>query len=144
MITKEELAAKLNGREYTCEITDAEALVAKQSGLIVIFGSSDDLCEFRGALNDETGAYNGTKVLIDRDGQLLEPIERDDEEVLMKYKVFGAAMEQRKAAILIDAKWSHEGYSWFISTEAPHATFDVMEGEEKFCRGIVIDLKDLK
>ena len=39
-MTKEELAAKLNGREYGQEITDAESTEAGKAGLLVIFGAS--------------------------------------------------------------------------------------------------------
>ena len=55
---KEELAALINGREYTHELTDKEKS-AKDARLVVVFGASEDLMEFRGAINDECGAYGG-------------------------------------------------------------------------------------
>ena len=42
-MTKEELAATLNGREYNHEITKEEEAEARENGLVVIFGASDDL-----------------------------------------------------------------------------------------------------
>ena len=65
-----ELAAKLNGREYLQEITRGEAELAKASGLVVVYGASDDLIEFRGAIRDEGDCYDGGTVLIDAKGVL--------------------------------------------------------------------------
>ena len=58
-MTKEELAALINGRKYRHELTDKEEKAAKDARLVVVFGASDDLMEFRGAINDECGAYDG-------------------------------------------------------------------------------------
>ena len=41
------------------------------------------------------------------------------------------------------AVWGEEGYSWTYETAIPHATFEILEDEEKYCRGIVFDIKDL-
>ena len=43
-----EFANRLNGREYGQELTPAEAQRAKEAGIVVVFGASDDLMEFRG------------------------------------------------------------------------------------------------
>lgn len=48
-MTKEQMAALLNGREYGDEITRAEHQIARASGLVVVFGYSDDNMEVRGA-----------------------------------------------------------------------------------------------
>lgn len=58
-MTKEILAAQLTGREYGSEMSTQEEAAAKAAGLVVIFGASDDLMEFRGAIHDE--AYPGEK-----------------------------------------------------------------------------------
>src|SRR6184192_3824875 len=89
-MTKEELAAEINGREYTKEITDAEAKAAKASQLVAMFGASDDLCEFRGAIDDERGVYNNRTFLIGKDGSLLQEIGDDDHDVLLKHKALGS------------------------------------------------------
>src|SRR5438876_9739640 len=66
-MTREELAEKLNGREYGADISDAEEQLAKDAGLVVVFGYSDDNVEFRGAIHDEHGCYDGDSV-FDKDG----------------------------------------------------------------------------
>lgn len=137
-MTKEELAATLNGREYTEEITDAEADNAKTAGLVVVFGASDDLMEFRGAIYDEQGAYNGGTALVDANGLLPEREQIDDDEKLEDF------FKRRKTAHKIEALWCKEaGYSWTFKTKIPHASFEVVEGAEKYCRGIIFALKDV-
>lgn len=139
-MTKQEMAAKLTGREIGNEITDEEERLARKSRLVVIFGGSDDLCELRGAISDECGAPGEVRIGID--GKLLPEIDEDDAEVLDRHGVLSAA--RKKAAISIEALWcAEDGYSWTYKTDAPHATFEVMEDGEYFCRGIVIDLRDL-
>ena len=136
-LSKELLAGLLTGREYGKEMAKEEEMQAKTAGLIVIFGASDDLMEFRGFANDERGAP--TIALIDAKGLLpfREDIEHDDE-ALKDY--FARAPKVRA----VDALWAkEEGYSWTFRTSIPHATFEIVEGGEPYCRGIVIDVADL-
>jgi hypothetical protein len=65
------LAALLTGREYRQEITRAEEADAKAAGLVVAFGASDDLLEFRGAIDDEVGCYDGPEAPIARPDRAL-------------------------------------------------------------------------
>ena len=46
-----ELAQKLHGRTYG-NITTQDAAEAKDNDLVIVFGASDDLMEFRGAIYD--------------------------------------------------------------------------------------------
>lgn len=142
-MTKETLAAQLNGREYLQEITPTEALEAKASKLLVIFGASDDLIELRGASDDEAGAWDGRELLIRRDGEMLPDLEREDITILEKHSALARVQELRAQAVKITAKWDEGGYSWLLETTFQHAAFDIMEGAEKYCRGLVIDLKEI-
>lgn len=131
---KEELAKKLHGREYMSEITKAEAAEAKASGLVVAFGASDDLLEFRGAIDDEIGAYNGTVMAITPEGLLVNQC--TDENCPYFAKISKATKET------VTAIWANEGdeYSWRIESTLPFAPFDIMEDGEKYCRGIVFKM----
>ncbi len=137
--TKESLAAVLNGREYTEEITAREALDADASGLVVVFGASDDLIELRGALHDEADCYEGREVAISGLGiqQEWKYVDHESEEACLKY--FECARTARK----IKAVWLKDGYSWTYETDIPHATFEVLEDGKKYCRGIVFSVNDL-
>ena len=52
-------ATLLDGREYRKEMTRAEEKEAKEDGVVIIFGASDDLCEFRGVVCDEVDCNDG-------------------------------------------------------------------------------------
>ena len=134
MITKEQLAEKLNCREYRQEITKSEQKEAAESGLVVVFGASDDLIEFRGAIDNEQGAWEGGDFYINNDGKLFD----EDHEDCCKYKT-----KAREAAHKITAIWARADYSWIYETKIPHATFKIMEDGTKYCRGIVFSLQDI-
>jgi hypothetical protein len=137
-MTKEALAIKLDGREYGEEITKEEEHEAKKAGLVVLFGYSDDNAEFRGAIHDEVSCFEGTKLNVTKKGVI--PGDGDHQ---CDCEFCGYA-KAAKASVVIDARWCEEGYSWCYRTEIPHATFNVLEGDEKFCRGIVFAISDIK
>lgn len=136
-MTKEELANLLNGREYRNEITDQECQIAKENGLVVVFGASDDLMEFRGAIYDEVGCYDGGSVYLNVNGKIIDE-ESKDWYINTKLPVFQ-----------IDAIWCPqiEGVifcSWKIDAEdIETAKFDIFEDGELYCQGIVFELASL-
>ena len=75
MITAKELAEKLNGRAYGDSFDDVKQ-EAKESGLVIVYGASDDLMEFDGAIYDEGGCFDGGRVYFDRNGVDQEGEER--------------------------------------------------------------------
>jgi len=70
-----EFAEMLNGREIGEEITLEETKIAKENNLVVVFGASDDLMEFKGAINEEIDCYEGTTIYLDKQGNI---VHRDD------------------------------------------------------------------
>ena len=132
-----ELAAKLNGREYLHEITRGEAELAKASGLVVVYGASDDLIEFRGAIRDEGGAPGD--VLIDTKGVLPSwDSASESEESAQEY------FERKAKARTIEALFAKEpGYTWIYKTDIPHETFEIVEDNELYCRGIIFNIGDI-
>jgi hypothetical protein len=106
-----DFAEVLNGREYLNEMTPLEEQRAKGLNFVVVFGYSDDLAEFRGAIDEEIDCYDGGRI-FEKNG---------------KY---------------IDAVWDEGEYSWTYNTNIPHATFDICEGNEKYCKGIVFKRGD--
>jgi hypothetical protein len=138
MMTKEEFAAMITGREYGQELTPAEEAQAKAAGLLVVYGASDDLMEFSGAFRDEQGAWGGTTARVTPSG-LLPSWDSvcDDEDDAEQY------FKRKPGAKEITATWDSEGYSWVIGTALPHAPFEIMEDGEKYCRGLVLAMADL-
>lgn len=110
-MTKEELAAMLNGRQYCEEVTPEIEQIAKDNNLLIVFGYSDDLCELRGAIFGEIGCYDGGTITHK---ELPKPIE---------------------------ALWcSGRDCTWSYETELPHAEFNIYEGDELYCIGMVVDM----
>lgn len=136
-MTKEQLAELLNGREYSEEIDHYEEVGAKKDGLVVVFGYSDDAVELRGAIHDEVGAYDGTTLYFDNAGLLENKCDDED----CPYHE-----EAKKTAKTIEAVSDMSGkgdYCWTFKTDIPHATFDIMEEGDKFCKGIVFEINAL-
>lgn len=137
-ITKESIAADLSGIEYPVRISQALNDLLRSAGLAVVFGASDDLMEFRGAIYDEVGAWEGGIALVDRQGLLpcRDDVEDDDE--LQDY------FARKPKATPIEALWCKEGdYSWTFNTNIPHASFEVVDEGAPYCRGIVFALADV-
>lgn len=112
-MTVEEFAAKLDGRQYGNEITEDEAILARNLDFLVVFGESDDLAELRGAIDGECDCFEGG--VLKRGGGHTLPIK---------------------------AVWCPEGRncSWAYETDLPHAEFKIMEEGEVYCYGIVCAL----
>lgn len=128
----EAAAARLNGCEYGHEGSAQIWAEMKTRGLVAVFGASDDLMEFRGAIDEEVSAYDGTTALLTTAGL---------------FEAFGDnckfSLAAQKEAVEIDALWCDGAdISWTYETDIPHATFDVMENGAVYCRGIVFALAD--
>lgn len=137
----EELAELINGREYPFYLTFDEKKICKDAGLVVVYGASDDLMEFDGRFCDEYGCYEGGTVMVDVKGIIPSwdtMISNEDTE-----EAFEEYFKRKPRGREIEAQWDHGGYSWAYYTTIPHATFEIMEDGEKYCRGIVFNIEDL-
>jgi hypothetical protein len=133
-MTSKELAALLDGNEYREEISSELKEQAKKNNLVVVYGASDDLMEFDGAIYDEVGCYDGGVAYLTNDGLL----EQECDEACPYY------LKVKKESKTIEAVWCETNeYSWTYKTNIPHETFDVYEDGEKYCRGIVFSMEDL-
>ena len=137
-MTKEDLAEQLNNIRYPVRINYETTEQARSNGLVIVYGASDDLMEFEGAISDEIGCFDGGDAFIDKEGLLPDRESIDNDEDLKDY--FNRKDNVRK----IEAIWCESSsYSWTYKTDIPHATFDVMEDGDRYCRGIVIALNDI-
>ncbi|WP_188055626.1 hypothetical protein [Oryzomonas rubra] len=137
-MTREELAAQLDGSEYPLQLSRELKDQIKAAGLVVVYGASDDLMEFDGALYDEFGCYNGGHALLDAAGLL-----PDWENVKDSETEAYALCKRRPFTRSIKAIWGQGDYSWQYETDIPHVTFEIMEDGEKYCRGMVFELSAL-
>lgn len=137
-MNKKQLAELLNNTQYPVRIDDELRKQAKENGLVIVYGTSDDLMEFEGAIQDEFGCYDGGTALVDSKGLLPEREDIDDDDALEEY------FSRKKNVRHIEAMWCKEDeYSWTYKTDIPHETFEVLDEAEEYCRGIVFSLSDL-
>jgi len=143
-MTVKQWAEKLNGREYCNEVSTTEHLQMVNEGVIAAYGASDDLLDFNGALNDEIGAFEGTTVLIFRDGKWVRIFDEEENKETGEFN-----RKQVEKMLKVKAIWCPKGEddevytSWEIDTTIPHEHFDIMEDGELFCRGIVFHASDV-
>lgn len=137
-----EWAAKLNGREYTEEITVAEEAGARSDNVLIVFGQSDDLMEFRGAIDDETGAWEGQTVKITPEGVLFSEEENNETHEWNRVQI--SCMPKIMAIWCPKGEDGKEYASWLIDSKVPHESFDIMEDGKLYCRGAVFAMADLE
>lgn len=143
-MNKEELASTIGTTTYPRGpfglLPDGLAALALNSRLVVAYGASDDLIEFEGAIRDEVSAYEGGDAFVDSTGRIPGHDESHDLE--------GAALSGWAARLeggqKITAVWGKkDSPAWTFETTIPHATFDIMEDGEVWCRAIVFSLDEL-
>ena len=129
------LARKLDSRNRGEEITEAESQQAGDTGLVVVFGYSDDGMIFAGEIDDSVGCDDGGFAYLSPSGL----VENDcGSEYCPHYK---RAIE---AATTIEAVWGPSGdLSWSYKTDIPHEKFIINEYGEPWCEGIVFSMADI-
>lgn len=134
-ITRDQMARRLDNIDI--DDIDHQLISAKAAGLLIVYGQSDDLLEFRGIWEDEYGAYGGCDCHIDQNGILLNECDCD-------CPYFKRINHDNFTAI--NAAWNDEDeeLAWVVSSDAPHSSFTYHCDGEPFGVGIVIHRDDIK
>ena len=129
-MTIKEFAQSISGKEYGYpQFTKEEIETAKENGFVIVYGESNDLMEFEGAICDEIGCYNGGKAWIKGKRVSYRPI-------------CGAKVIK---AFWLGGKTDANGreITWTYKIHIPHETFMIYEDGEPYCRGIVFRIEDV-
>ena len=127
-----QFAEILNGREYQYpQFTREEIQIAKDNGFVIVYGASDDLMEFDGAIYKETGCYDGGKVYFDKTGAVID--------------------EEFENSKCIEVLWCDDNIrdenggliTWTYKTDITHETFMIYEDGSSYCRGIVFKIDSI-
>lgn len=143
---KEELAQLLDGRQYREEMTEEEHLQARKNGLLVCFGYSYDFLEFRGIIYNRVELSGGRGIFLyknkDQKFAFLEESGYNKLSNFFYQKGYPISLK----VLPIKAKWYPEELdcTWLITTDIPHATFDIYDDDKLYCRGIVLELSDIE
>ena len=142
-MTVKEFAAQIGGRRRGKELTADEKRLAKENGLVVVYGASDDTMIIDGALDDDAECFDGGTFHINRNGLVLWLDE--DGEFCENCPYFKAELS---SAMEITAVWHDKGNPcWTFKTDIPHEEFAVWDDDEPdhlFGIGIVFSLDSLK
>ncbi len=135
-MNREKLSDILTGMEYPFSVPENIKEELIHTDLVVVYGASDDLMEFEGAINDEVGCYDGGKAYINKDGMVDNGCNDDDCPYFEQLK---------EKSTVIEALWcAEDNIPWTYKTKIPHSTFKIIEDGEVYCRGIIFDLCDVK
>ncbi len=127
-----EFAKSISGKEYGYpQFTKEEIETAEENGFVIVYGASDDLMEFEGAICDEAGRFEGGNVYFNETGVI------DDNYV--------TSFDKQIKAIWCGGEKDDDGQeiTWTYETEIPHETFMIYEDGEPYCRGIVFSIDDV-
>jgi len=110
--------------DYRKPIPTEVAEMARENGLVIVYGASDDLLEIEGAVYDELGAYDG----FNYDDMEGPDYSVETYDFLTKHK--------------IEMVWCpDETKSWNFKVgnkDSVFSTFNIMEDGEVYCEGIII------
>lgn len=130
-----EFAKSISGKEYGYpQFTKEEIETAKENGFVIVYGASDDLMEFEGAIYDEVGCFDGGTDLIDKTGAISEDSADDEDKDLQRIEAIWCGGEKDENGNEI---------TWTYETDIPHETFMIYEDGEPYCRGIVFSIDDI-
>lgn len=126
-MTPSEAATLLNGREYRNEVDDNLRDIFIANRIVVVYGASDDIMIFDGAINDE---FYG-KTYLDENGLIENECVEDCPHYKKKIK------NAKFVSPLILDPWSYETNIQNIFY------FHIMEDNNIYCRGMAFSLNDL-
>jgi len=133
-MTKEQLAASIDGSEYPLRLSGQTTKEAAAANLVIVYGASDDLTEFEGAICDELDAFEGATHYLTAEG--LYPGNQCCEDDCPNY-----IPPSEDNAVTLKAIWCpDEEKSWAFKTGIPYATFNIMEDGGVYCEGIVFSM----
>lgn len=132
-MTLKEFAASLNNREYGYpQFTKEEIQTAKDNGFVIVYGASDDLIEFDGAIYEEAGCFDGGTVYFNKNGTV------SDEEFIGSNRI---------EAVWYDKKRTDDAgniITWTYKTDIPHEIFMIYEDGEPYCEAIIFSIDDVR
>lgn len=131
-----EFAEQISGKEYGYpQFTEKEIKTARENGFVIVYGASDDLMEFDGAIEGESDCFDGGSAWISRDRVSEVNTCVGDKEI----KAVWCGGEKDESGNEI---------TWTYETDIPHETFMIYESgiyknREPYCRGIVFSVDDV-
>ena len=121
-LTKEKLAEILHGRNYLEETTRPIEIIAKENNLVICFGGRLDIIKFKGSV---------------------EELFEINEDIYFDKKLANFGFENEYPNHIKITCYENDCF-WNYKANFPVATFDIFEGRDLYCKGLVFSLEDLK
>lgn len=135
MKTLNDWVNKLYGWEYGENFPASWVKEWEETGIVVVYGYSDDLIEFEGALSEEFGS---DEVRFTKEGFIEN--ECDDYDC-PHYK---RMLKEAPYYVVPNFAPGHpKNPTWTYSTNVPHQTFTMMEDDDVYCYGLIFNINDL-
>jgi hypothetical protein len=133
-----DLVRELDGMEYGTRINKEILDNAKQNGLVIVYGASDDIMVFDGAIYDSVSVFEGGYAYLSESPKINGLLQNKCDNPDCPYY-----MEKLRNVVYIEAIWNDNGSPcWYYKTKIPHETFNVYENDSLYCQGIVFDLNN--
>lgn len=133
------LVEKLYNIEYFINILQDILDEVKVNCFVILCGYFDDMMDFSGVILDEVDVMNGGIVIVYLGGLLGLWDDIDEDEVMEVW------LKVKKQVVEIEVLWCEEDdYFWMYCIIIFYVIFDVIEGDEKYCWGIVFSFDDLQ
>ena len=148
-MTKEQLAELLNGGDRYVGITKGQEYIAQNNNLLVLFGYYDDSIKMRGAIHDNVDAIFGGDYLLVLESEMYPDYDLENTyHKTLKNKLIQIPYteDNDNNPRLVRAQWRPDdipGVKWQITSNMPHASFTINEGDQPYCEGIVLDLDEI-
>lgn len=127
-----EFAKSINGKEYGYpQFTREETEIAKENGFVIVYGVSDYIIKFEGAIYDEGGIQGcggfwfNKKFICQKSGE-------------------DGIFENWIMPLWCKEYSDRKSIPWTYETNIPHETFMIYAGGEPYCRGIVFSVDDVR
>lgn len=138
----QQLQKMLDGRQYRDETTKEIEQFAKDNNLVIVFGCSDDLAEFRGAINDEMGASDERVIYFDKNSLLNNECDEGDDCPYFK-QLLDFRLNNLHDLYQLTVHQPEDEMFWSYSIDITHLKFEIFRDEEIYCEGIIFDLDNL-
>lgn len=132
-ITPKTLAAMLQNRDLDDDSFENEKRFARENGLVIVYGYSDDAIILEGAISDGGDCYGGYPFHLVKDNKkyLLEEEPAEHNTIIAKWHSPDCMTE------------CGEVIPWSFDTDIPHEDFYITFRGDPYCKGFVFSLRDL-
>ena len=137
--SKETFAKMLDGRDITDHeyiLTNREHSIAQEHDLVIVYGDSDNLVEFRGAIDDEISCDDEESEILLINGVLpayqhVELFDDDMDELIDMLKTYSKDTVIQTINVLSSP--------WNFKIDIPHSQFNLFKNGKLYCTGIIFD-----